>query len=150
VEAVETRGKLLLSLRCRLTTRTAPPAAGRQKWLSHYGRKSGKNMFAMTLQAPSGLGAALGSPLVMMVIVMGIFYVMLILPQQRQRKKLQEMLSALKAGDKVITNGGIYGVINGIDGDTVILKIADTGSSPVKIRIARSAITQVEASEDAK
>ncbi len=54
----------------------------------------------MTLQAPSGLGAALGSPLVMMAIVMGIFYVMLILPQQRQRKKLQAMLSALKAGDK--------------------------------------------------
>jgi preprotein translocase subunit YajC len=105
---------------------------------------------AVAWQAPSGLGAALGSPLVMMVIVMGIFYVMLILPQQRQRKKLQQMLGALKAGDKVITNGGIYGVINGIDGDTVILKIADTGSSPVKIRIARSAITQVEATEDAK
>jgi preprotein translocase subunit YajC len=137
VEAGKTRGKLLLSpARCAETGK---------------GRKSGKNMFAlMTLQAPSGLGAALGSPLVMMVIVMGIFYVMLILPQQRQRKKLQAMLSALKAGDKVITNGGIYGVINGIDGDTVILKIADTGSSPVKIRIARSAITQVEASEDAK
>jgi len=104
----------------------------------------------MIWQAPSGIGAALGSPLVMMVIVMGIFYVMLILPQQRQRKKLQEMLGALKTGDKVITNGGIYGQINGIDGDTVILKIADTGSSPVKIRIARSAITQVDASEDAK
>src|ERR1700676_5799611 len=100
---------------------------------------------AMTWQA-SGLGAALGSPLVMMVIVMGIFYVMLILPQQRQRKKLQEMLGALKAGDKVITNGGIYGTINGLDGDTVILKIADQ----VKIRIARSAITQVETPEDAK
>jgi len=98
------------------------------------------------LQAPNGLGAALGSPLVMMVIVMGIFYVMLILPQQRQRKKLQAMLTALKSGDKVITNGGIYGTISGIDGDTVILKIADQ----VKIRIARSAITQVEASEDAK
>jgi preprotein translocase subunit YajC len=97
-------------------------------------------------QAPGGLGAALGSPLVMMVIVMGIFYVMLILPQQRQRKKMQEMLGALKAGDKVVTNGGIYGTINGLDGDTVILKIADQ----VKIRIARSAITQVETTEDAK
>ena len=42
------------------------------------------------------LGSALGSPLVMMVVVMGIFYVMLILPQQRQRKKLQEMLGALE------------------------------------------------------
>jgi preprotein translocase subunit YajC len=101
---------------------------------------------ATTMQAPSGLGSALGSPLVMMVVVMGIFYVMLILPQQRQRKKLQEMLGALKAGDKVITNGGIYGTINGIDGDTVILKIADQ----VKIRVARSAISQVESSEDAK
>jgi preprotein translocase subunit YajC len=107
-------------------------------------------ILTMFFQMPSGLGSLLSSPLVMMVIVMGIFYVMLILPQQRQRKRLQQMLSALKAGDKVITNGGIYGTINGIDGDTVILKIADTGSSPVKIRIARSAITQVEASEDAK
>jgi preprotein translocase subunit YajC len=103
------------------------------------------NFAAMIFQA-GGLSSALGSPLIMMVVVMGIFYVMLILPQQRQRKKLQEMLGALKAGDKVITNGGIYGTINGLDGDTVILKIADQ----VKIRIARSAITQVETTEDAK
>ena len=95
-----------------------------------------------------GLGGALGSPLVMMVVVMGIFYVMLILPQQRQRKKLQEMLGALKSGDKVITNGGIYGTINGIDGYSAILKIS--AEPPVKTRIARSAIAQVEASEDAK
>ena len=106
-------------------------------------------MAAMLLQA-SGPASLLGNPLVMMVVVMGIFYVMLILPQQRQRKKVQQMLAELKSGDKVVTNGGIYGTINGIDGDTVILKIADTGSAPVKIRIARSAITQVEASEDAK
>src|ERR1700679_4298214 len=103
-------------------------------------------IFAATIFQAGGRGSALGSPLIMMVIVMGIFYVMLILPQQRQRKKVQEMLGALKAGDKVITNGGIYGTINGLDGDTVILKIAEQ----VKIRIARSAITQVETTEDAK
>jgi len=107
-------------------------------------------MLMMQSSGAGGLGGALGSPLIMMVVVMGIFYVMLILPQQKQRKKMQEMLAALKTGDKVITNGGIYGTINGFDGDTVILKIADTGSSPVKIRIARSAITQLEAPEDAK
>ena len=107
-------------------------------------------MMAALLWQTGGPAGILGSPLVMMVIVMGIFYVMLILPQQRQRKKLQEMLGALKAGDKVMTSGGIYGVINGFDGETVILKIADSGSSPVKIRIARSAITQVETPEDAK
>jgi preprotein translocase subunit YajC len=94
----------------------------------------------------SGPASFLGNPLVMMVVVMAIFYVMLILPQQRQRKKMQAMIAALKAGDKVVTNSGIYGTINAIDGETVILKIADQ----VKIRIARSAIAQVEASEDAK
>jgi len=98
------------------------------------------------MQATGSAAGILGNPLTMMVIVMGIFYVMLILPQQRQRKKVQAMLQALKNGDKVVTSSGIYGTVNGIDGDTIILKIADQ----VKIRIARSAIAQVEASEDAK
>jgi preprotein translocase subunit YajC len=103
-------------------------------------------MAAFLMQATGGAAGILGNPLTMMVIVMGIFYVMLILPQQRQRKKVQAMLQALKSGDKVVTSSGIYGTVNGIDGDTIILKIADQ----VKIRIARSAIAQVEASEDAK
>jgi preprotein translocase subunit YajC len=91
----------------------------------------------------AGIG---GSFLIPLVLMFGIMYLLVILPQQRQRKKTQQMLSELKNGDKVITNGGIYGVVNGIDGDTIILKIADQ----VKIRIARAAIAQVEASEDAK
>jgi len=88
----------------------------------------------------------MGGFLIPLVLMFGIMYLLVILPQQRQRKKMQQMLSELKNGDKVVTNGGIYGVINGIDGDTVILKIADQ----VKIRIARAAIAQVEATEDAK
>src|SRR5580693_8915115 len=81
-------------------------------------------------------------------LMFAIMYFMVIMPQQRQRKKVQEMLSAIKAGDKVITSGGIYGTINGIDGDSVILKVS--AEPQVKIRIARAAIAQVEASEDAK
>jgi preprotein translocase subunit YajC len=99
-------------------------------------------MAAFLYQAGGGGGLSMFAP---MLIVLGIFYVMLILPQQRQRKKVQAMLQALKSGDKVITSSGIYGTVNGIDGETIILKIADQ----VKIRIARSAIAQVEASEDA-
>ncbi len=101
-------------------------------------------MMAAILLQTGGAPSFLGNPLFMMIIVMGIFYVMLIVPQQRQRKKTQAMLSALKNGDKVVTSGGIYGTVNGIDGDTVILKIADQ----VKIRILRSAIAQVEAEEN--
>ncbi|HEY2458331.1 MAG TPA: preprotein translocase subunit YajC [Candidatus Acidoferrum sp.] len=94
----------------------------------------------------AGAGAGLGGFLIPLVLMFGIMYFLVIMPQQRQRKKVQEMLSAIKNGDKVITTAGIYGTINGIDGDTIILKIADQ----VKIRVARSAIAQVEASDDAK
>jgi preprotein translocase subunit YajC len=93
-------------------------------------------------------GGGLSTFIVPLGLMFGIMYLMVIMPQQRQRKKMQEMLGALKAGDKVVTNGGIYGTINSIDGDSVILKISP--EPPVKIRIARAAIASVEASEDAK
>jgi preprotein translocase subunit YajC len=103
-------------------------------------------MAAILLQATGGGG--FGGFLIPLGLMFAIMYFMVIMPQQRQRKKVQAMLAELKSGDKVITNGGIYGTVNGIDGDSVILKIS---SEPqVKIRIARAAIAQVEASEDAK
>ncbi|PYU68854.1 MAG: preprotein translocase subunit YajC [Acidobacteria bacterium] len=89
-----------------------------------------------------------GGFLIPLGLMFAIMYFMVIMPQQRQRKKVQAMLAELKSGDKVITNGGIYGTVNGIDGDSVILKIST--EPQVKIRIARAAIAQVEASEDAK
>ena len=101
---------------------------------------------AAILQASGGSG--FGGFLIPLGLMFAIMYFMVIMPQQRQRKKTQEMLGALKTGDKVITSGGIYGTINGIDGDSVILKIS--AEPQVKIRIARTAIAQVEASEDAK
>lgn len=84
----------------------------------------------------SGLTALL--PLVF---IMVIFYVLLILPAQRRQKKVNAMLAALQSGDKVITNGGIYGTIVGVDGDTVQLRIAEQ----VKIKVARSAVAALQA-----
>ncbi len=103
------------------------------------------NLAALIFWQAGGIGG-LGGFLVPLGLMFGIMYFLVILPQQRQRKKVQEMLAAVKNGDKVVTTAGIYGTINGMDGDTVILKIADN----VKIRIARAAIASVEASEDAK
>ena len=103
-------------------------------------------MAAILLQASGGLG--FNSFLIPLALMFGIMYFMVIMPQQRQRKKTQAMLSALKTGDKIITGSGIYGTISGIDGEAVILKIS---SEPqVKIRVARAAIAQVEEQEDAK
>lgn len=102
--------------------------------------------FATFLLWQAGGASGLGGFLLPLLLMFGIMYFLVIMPQQRQRKKVQEMLGAIKNGDKVITTSGIYGTINGIDGDTIILKIADN----VKIRVSRAAIGQVEASEDAK
>jgi preprotein translocase subunit YajC len=78
-----------------------------------------------------------------LLIIMVIFYVLLILPAQRRQKKTQAMLNALKTGDKVLTNGGIYGTIVGIENDAVQLRIADQ----VKIKVARSAVAGLQPEE---
>ncbi len=105
-------------------------------------------MTAEILLQASGGGGLLGNPFFILLPLIVIMYLIVFRPQQQQRKRTQEMQSALKTGDKVITGSGIYGPVSGIDGDSVIMKIS---SEPqVKIRIARAAIAQVEAPEDAK
>jgi preprotein translocase subunit YajC len=93
-------------------------------------------------QASQPGGLTLFLPLIL---IMGIFYFLMIMPAQRRQKKVAAMLKELKNGDKVITNGGMYGTIVGLEGDTVQLRIADQ----VKIKIARNAIAglQVEQKE---
>ncbi len=75
-----------------------------------------------------------------LILIMGIFYVLLILPAQKRQKKTAQMLAALKAGDKIITSGGIYGTIVGLEDDAVQLRIADQ----VKVKVARSAIAGLQ------
>jgi preprotein translocase subunit YajC len=70
------------------------------------------------------------------ILIMVIFYVLLILPAQKRQKKVASMLSELKNGDKVITTGGVYGTIVGIEDDAIQLRIADQ----VKIKVLRSAV----------
>ncbi len=71
-----------------------------------------------------------------LVIIFAIFYFILIRPQQQRQKKHKEMLESLKVGDKVITIGGIYGVIRDIKGDVFTLEI----SKDIKINTTRNAI----------
>jgi preprotein translocase subunit YajC len=89
-------------------------------------------------QAPTGGSGLL--TFLPLIVIMVIFYVMLILPAQRRQKKTNEMLSSLKSGDKVLTSGGIYGTIVGLEAEAVQLRIADQ----VKVKVARSAITGIQ------
>lgn len=92
------------------------------------------------VQAPTGVGG-LGGLLLPMVAIMAIFYFLMILPAQRRQKKVNQMLAALKNGDKVITTSGIHGTIVGLENDAVQLRITDQ----VKIKIARNAIAGLQA-----
>ncbi|WP_419787925.1 preprotein translocase subunit YajC [Pseudodesulfovibrio sp.] len=74
--------------------------------------------------APGGLGAILGGPLPMLILMFAIFYFLLIRPQQKKQKQHRAMLDALSKGDKVWTNGGILGIIVDIDGDNLTIEIA--------------------------
>jgi preprotein translocase subunit YajC len=72
-----------------------------------------------------------------------IWYFLVIMPQQRQRKKTQEMLGSLKTGDRVLTSGGIFGSIVSFRENTVKLEVAPK----VQIDVTRSAITALQSVE---
>jgi preprotein translocase subunit YajC len=81
-------------------------------------------------QGAQGGGFSAFIPLILMFVI---FYFLLIRPQQKKTKEHREMISNLKKGDRIITAGGIYGRITGIDDTTVTLEIADK----VRIKLAR-------------
>jgi preprotein translocase subunit YajC len=78
-----------------------------------------------------------------LVAMMAIVYFLFLAPMRKRQRALAEMVGNLKKGDKVITSGGLYGEISGVDGDTVVLKIADN----VRIKLAKSAIATVADTE---
>lgn len=85
-------------------------------------------------------GSALGA-LALPFLILVIFYVLLFVPQQRQRKRVQQMQNALKAGDKVILSCGIYGTVVGVEDNAVQLRIAEQ----TKIRVSRQSVAEIQA-----
>jgi preprotein translocase subunit YajC len=81
---------------------------------------------------------ALG-PFVPLILLFVIFYFLLIRPQQKQQKKRQEMLKSLKKGDRIVTIGGLHGVIKEIDETMLSLRVADN----LNLKFSRAAIDRV-------
>ncbi len=95
-------------------------------------------LFAMAPQGGDG-GGSLISTLIMFGAIFLIFYFMIIRPQQKRSKEREKLLSNLEKGDKIVTNGGIHGIISGLEEKTALLQISEN----TKIKIERSAITTV-------
>jgi preprotein translocase subunit YajC len=99
-------------------------------------------MHFLLLMAPPQGGSQEGgliSTLVMFALIIGIFYFMILRPQQKRQKERQKLLEALKKGDKVVTAGGMHGTIAGLDDKTALIQVADN----LKIKFERSAVTTV-------
>jgi preprotein translocase subunit YajC len=95
-------------------------------------------MYTLAIQSSPTTANFIVNILPILAIVL-IFYFMVIAPASKQRKKTQQMLDALKKGDRVLTTGGIYGTVQGVESDVVHLRIAEN----VKVRVAKSAIASV-------
>jgi len=101
-------------------------------------------MNAIALFQSGGGAAAVAVANFLPIVAIGlVFYFLVIAPANKQRKKQQEMLSTLKKGDRVLTTGGIYGTIQGVEPDAVYLKIAEN----TKVKVARSAISNIVSGE---
>lgn len=97
--------------------------------------------------APQGGGqqgwGALGS-LVPLILIFVIFYFLLIRPQQKRVKEHRKMIENLKKGDKIITSGGIYGIIEAVGTNTVTVKIAEN----VKVKLGKAYVSALRATSD--
>jgi preprotein translocase subunit YajC len=90
-------------------------------------------------QPNQGEGPGLMSNIILFGSIILIFYFMIIRPQQKRAKERQKLIESMKKGDKVITSGGMYGTIAGLDEKTVLVEIADK----IKVKLDRSAIATI-------
>ena len=88
-----------------------------------------------------GLGALGG--LLPMVLIIGVFYMLMIRPQQKRQRQLQETISSLKVGDRVVTNGGIIGTITTVRDSSFFIRSADKSI----LEVARTAIAGIDEEE---
>jgi len=77
-------------------------------------------------------------PLLALLITFGLMWVLLILPQQRRMRQHQAVVASLRAGDEVVTAGGVYGTITSVDEETLAVEVAPG----VVLRVLRSAVSQ--------
>lgn len=103
-------------------------------------------MNATHLIAVQSSGGSLGwaAGLAPILLIFGVFYLLLILPQQRRQKKWQDMLGQLKTGDRVTTSGGLRGVIFAMKDDAITLRVPPDN---LKVEVTKASIVSVTTDE---
>ncbi len=89
--------------------------------------------------APSA-GSSMGSFIPMMLVMFAVIYFFMIRPEQKKQKDKKSMLGNLKKGEKILTIGGIYGTVDNVKDDVVLVRIGDNNN---KVKFSKSAISTV-------
>ena len=87
----------------------------------------------------TGGGSSMVSTMVMFSLIIGIFYFMILRPQQKRQKERAKLLESIQKGDKVITVGGMHGTVIGLEDKIVLVQVADN----VKLKFEKTAISTI-------
>ena len=93
------------------------------------------------LTATADASAGLGSTIIMMAVMLGVFYFMLIRPENKRKKEAEQMRSAVKKGDQIVTIGGIVGTVVDVKENNIVV---ETSADQVRIELAKWAISSNE------
>jgi preprotein translocase subunit YajC len=80
------------------------------------------------------------------VLMLGAVYFLFIAPQQKKQKQHQKMVEELKAGDEIVTSGGIYGVISSVKDDRFVVRIGDNNA---KVEVGKAFVSAIVKKTDA-
>ena len=86
-------------------------------------------------------GGSMASTMIMLVVTLAIFYFLLIRPENKRKKEAEQMRSAVKVGDKIITIGGIVGTVVSVKDDKIVI---ETSADQVRVEFAKWAISSNE------
>ena len=97
----------------------------------------------LAMAAPADGNVSIWVQFLPFILVLGIFYFVILMPMKRRQRKVQQFLDSLKAGDRIVTTGGIYGTITKVGDRSVHVQIADK----VRIELSRAAIAGLQGQE---
>ena len=100
------------------------------------------NFLTTTTDAMGGMG----STMIMLVVMIGVFYFMLIRPENKRKKEAEQMRSSVKKGDKITTIGGIVGTVVDVKENTIVI---ETSADQVRIELAKWALSSNETAAEA-
>ena len=98
-------------------------------------------MLNFLTESGAASGAGMGSTIIMLVVMLGIFYFMMIRPESKRKKEAEQMRSSVKVGDEIVTIGGICGKVVHVKDDKFVI---ETGADQVRIEFAKWALSSNE------